>query len=405
MPRFALEVPALEWEERDWVAENDGMRSRREMSLASGRYRSALTPCIASLSFLVPSDLAADTEEAVARLTEFDSYARLVLGPGSPTLGPMSSILLRTESTSSSQIENLTVGARQLALAEIEQATSDNARLVVANVRSMEAALGLADRLDAEAVLSMHRELLSAQPGWEEQAGRWRQSLVWVGSSPVTPLGASHVAPQAEHVPAAINDLMKFVARDDLPVLTQAAIAHAQFETVHPFGDGNGRTGRALVHAILRAKRVVTSTTAPVSAGLLRQTTEYFDALDAYRQGDARPIVERFVSASLYAAHSGKQLVDNLAAQVEVSRERMSSVRRHSTAWEVLPLLVSHPVVNTALLGERLGVSNTAALRALDQLTSAGVLEERTGKQRNRVWQHRGILDVLDAYAQQLRRV
>ncbi|MFD6135991.1 Fic family protein [Isoptericola sp. NPDC060257] len=179
----------------------------------------------------ITAALSANPEEATAALSRFDGYAAKVLGTTSPTLGPMSSILLRTESASSSQIEDLTVGPRQLALAEIEQSTSTDARTVVANARAMEAALALADRLDTDAILEMHRALLSGQHGWEDHAGRWRDQLVWIGTSANCPRGASHVAPQAPLVPAAMEDLVEFVRRDDVPVLLQAAVAHVQFET------------------------------------------------------------------------------------------------------------------------------------------------------------------------------
>lgn len=392
------------YEEHVWRAEPDGLHGRARVAAASGRYLSTLTPPVAQYVPSLPTDLAADAEEATAALARFDTYARSVLGADSPTLGPMSSILLRTESTSSSQIENLTVGARQLALAEIDQSTSQNAKVVVANVRAMEAALDLAERLDSSAILTMQRELLEAQPGFEEHAGRYRQGLVWVGSSGLTPIGAGHIAPQAEHVPAAMEDLVAFMRRDDMPVLVQAAIAHAQFETIHPFADGNGRTGRAIVHALLRSKGVLTSTTAPVSAGLLRDTQGYFRALDAYREADARPVIEKFADASRFAASSGERLVDDLADQVEWSRDQMSGVRRDAGAWRVLPHLVAHPVVNASYLMEQVGMNGMGAQRALSQLADAGVLEERTGMQRNRVYQHTGIIEVLDVYAQRLRR-
>ena len=402
---LAVSVPPVGHETHDWVAENDGMTSRASMAAASGAYQSTVTPTIADLTLALPADLAGDVEEAAAALSRFDSYARSTLGADSPTLGPMSSILLRTESTSSSQIENLTVGARQLALAEIGQSTSENAKTVVGNVRAMEAALALSDRLDGDAIRAMQAEMISRQHGWESHAGRYRDGLVWVGTSAVTPRGASHVAPQPELVPAAMDDLVRFLRRDDLPVLVQAAIAHAQFETIHPFSDGNGRTGRALVHALLRAKRLVVNTTAPVSAGLLKNTDAYFDALSAYRRGDARPIIERFADASRFAANSGAHLVDDLAAQVEDGRKRLTGeLRPQAVGWRVLPYLVAHPVLNAALVKERLGVNDATAQRALAQLTAAGVLEERTGMARNRVWQHPGILRILDVYAQALRR-
>ncbi len=402
----ALAVPATTYESHHWLAQTDGMSSRAQLSSASGPYESSVPARIADHSMTIPSDLGADVEEATAALARFDLYASAKLGAESPTLGPMSSILLRTESASSSQIENLTVGAPQLALAEIDQAGSENARAVVANVRTMEAALALADHLDESAVLAMHARLLGGQRGWEDRAGRYRDELVWVGRSRISPRGASHVAPQAEQVPAAMADLVRYLARDDVPVIVQAAIAHAQFETIHPFADGNGRTGRALVHAILRGKGVMTRTTAPVSAGLLTDTEAYFSALGAYRRGDARPIVEQFTRASRYAAFTGERLVDDLAAQVDAARGALTArrLRPQASAWRIIPLLVSNPVLNARLLVDRLGTNEVAAQRALAQLTDAGVLTERTGMKRNRIWQHSGILNVLDQYAQQISR-
>ncbi|MBD5787383.1 Fic family protein [Cellulosimicrobium terreum] len=380
------------------------MSSRAQVAAGSGDYESTVPASLATFTPVLSSDLAADAEDAAAELARFDSYALATLGPDSPTLGPMASILLRTESASSSQIENLTVGARELALAEIDQSTSHNARTVVANVRAMHAALELADRIDEDSILTMHRELLSGQAGWEDHAGRFRDTLVWVGSSSISPRGATHVGPQPALVPTAMTDLVAFMRRHDLPVLVQTAVAHAQFETIHPFTDGNGRTGRALVHAMLRAKGLTRHTTAPVSAGLLVDTTAYFDALTTFRHGDAGPIVEQFNRACRYATTEGTQLVDGLAAQVAEARDKLAGLRSQATAWKVVPHLVPHPVVNARFLSNHLGLSDIAAQRALSQLADADVLRERTGLRRNRVWQHDGVLAVLDLFAQQIHR-
>jgi len=401
-----VSIPPLSYAEHYWVAENDGMQSRRAMSAASGVYQSAVVPEIADISLSLPTEVAADIEEAAAALASFDAYTVAKLGGNNSTLGPMTSILLRTESASSSQIENITVSARQLALAEIGQSVSVNAKTVIGNVRTMEAATALAEHINTQTILDMHRELLLGQPGWETYAGRFRNQLVWIGSSGVSPLGAIHVAPQPEYVAPAISDLVAFVARDDIPVIAQMAIAHAQFETIHPFADGNGRTGRALVHAIMRNKGLVTRTTAPVSAGLLAKTADYFAALTRYRQGDARPIIERFADASRYASSSGIQLVDELSHHVTNNRNKLSAMRLHSNAgaWSILPLLVANPVIDSKFLRERLNMGHQAALSALTQLENADILTETSGFRRNRVWQHTGILTTLDAYAAKIYR-
>ena len=399
-----LSVPAVGRESHHWHIADEAPVSRSRRSRGNGSYESAVPARLRELDVKVPSSLMADMEEAAGVLSRFDSYAAVRLGAGDHVLGPMSVVLLRTEATSSSQIEHLTVGAKSLALEFIHEGGSDNAAIVVGNVRAMEAALQLGRNMDEEHVLAMHRALLLAQPGWEEQAGRYRKRLVWVGTDSYSPRGASHIAPQPELVPQAMEDLLAFVARDDLPVILQCAIAHAQFETIHPFADGNGRCGRALVHAILRNKGLVQATTPPVSAGLLRNTTSYFDALTAYRAGNAAPIVESFVEACLFAADSGRLLIDELAEQLDEARDLLQGTRSDSPVWRVLPHLVAQPVVTTAYLRESCGLSGPQAERAVRRMEAAGVLSARNGRRRNIVWEHRGILDVLDAYAERLRR-
>lgn len=383
---------------------DDGMTSRSARQRGTGEYQAAVPARIASLELPIPADLAADVADAELALARLDAHATATLGPDHAGLGPMSSILLRTESASSSQIEDLTVGARQLALAELEESTSANARLVVGNVRAMEAALRLADRLDLDAVLGMHAALLAADPVRGGDGGALREQLVWVGRSGISPVGAAHIAPEAEDVSPALEDLMAFIAREDLPVLVQCALAHAQFETIHPFTDGNGRTGRALVHAMVRGKGLVTRTTAPISAGLLVDVEAYVDALTAFRAGDARPIIEQFARAARYGAGTGARLVDDLAAEIARSREQLAGLRPQAAGWRLLPLLLGQPVVNANYVRTVLGTSGMTAQRAIDQLAAAGILVERTGRTRDRIWQHSGILGVLDAYAEQIRR-
>jgi Fic family protein len=201
-----------------------------------------------------------------------------------------------------------------------------------------------------------------------------------------------------------MSDLIAFAQRVDLPVIFQMAVAHAQFETIHPFADGNGRTGRALIHVMLRQAGLVTGTVVPISAGLLTDTQTYFAALSAYRAGDAGPIVQQFSDASRFAATSGRELIDRLIGQLDEARELMRGLRTQATAWQVLPHLISHPVLNSSVLTRQLKLSDTAAQRALAQLTDAGVLVERSGGRRHRIWQHEGILGVLDEYAAGLRR-
>lgn len=401
-------MPAVEWEARSWRprAEFEGYATRAEIRRQTGEYRSALVAEISDWAASLNGALAADIDDASRALVDFDTHAVTVLGKHDPSLGPMAAILLRTECVSSSQIEHLTTSARQLALAEIDEGDTSNAIEVIGNVRAMEAAVRLADRLDADAILDMHRELMRSQPSLTDQAGTFRAAQVWIGGrDSIGPIGADYIAPHHDQVRPAIDDLVRFMARDDLPPLAQIAIAHAQFETIHPFADGNGRTGRALAHALLRAKGMTRNHTVPISAGLLVDVDSYFDALGAYRDGDAAPIVRRFCTATRFAASTGRDLVDELASTLEASREQLAGVRPHAGAWRLLPKLISQPVVNVAYVKQALGADdNKTALRAVDVLAKRGVVVERTGRQRDRVWQHPGVLSALDAYAEKIRR-
>ena len=381
-----------------------GRFSRREMRAQTGTYSFAIPPKIATWSERLPSDLAADVTDAEQALIRFDGYTTMTLGSQNTAIGPMSAILLRTESASSSQIENLTASAKQIALAELDQSHSPNAMTVLGNVRSMEAALRMSEHLHDDSILAMHRELLTRQPGYEHHAGRYRQEVVWIGPGQAGPRRADFVAPLPDLVAPAMSDLIHFMGRDDLPVLVQVAVAHAQFETIHPFVDGNGRTGRALAHALLRSKGVVTRTTVPVSAALLANTGAYFQALNDYRSGNARPLIETFAQAAREAAYHGQRLVDDLAAETEWATQQLRDVRADSSVWKVVPHLIEQPILNAKYLKERFGMTDAVANRTLSTLVSHGILTETTGQRRNRVWQQGNILTILDGYAEGFRR-
>lgn len=174
-----------------------------------------------------------------------------------------------------------------------------------------------------------------------------------------------------------------------MPTLPQIAIAHAQFETIHPFTDGNGRTGRAVIQAMLRHKRLTRQITVPVSAGLLTNTDRYFDALGSYRAGDPAPIVERLAEASLLAVANGRHLVADLKS-IRGERNSRITARRDSAVHRVADLLIKHPVINARLLQRELNISTGNARRYVDPLAEAGIIVEFTDRTRTeRSWHPR----------------
>ncbi|MDN4517850.1 Fic family protein [Mycolicibacterium austroafricanum] len=384
---------AIGYESLTWDAPVEagyGLADLRAAQRQAGKYEAAVPASIADLTVALPAGVLADAEEASNEITRFDAE----LGD---EIAPFSAVLLRSESAASSNIENLTASARAIAEAEALGDTSRrNAALIVSNTEAMEAAVALADRLDENAILAMHATLMrDSNPA---SAGHWRTEQVWIGGGNFGPRGADYVAPHHARVLDSIEDMIAFTRRAAMPTLPQIAIAHAQFETIHPFTDGNGRTGRALIQAMLRHKRLTRQITVPVSAGLLTDTDAYFGALGSYRDGDPAPIVERLSEASILAVANGRRLVADLRSLREEWNARIIA-RRDSAVHRVADLLIKHPVFNARLLQRELGVRTGNARRYVDPLTDAGIIVEFTDRARNRAWRAPEVLSALDDFA------
>jgi Fic family protein len=382
--------PALRYETLPWDSRYAlGASSRSQIRRHQGPYQAAVVPEIAERDLALPGEVLAIAEDASNEIARFDADM-------GGEIAPFGAVLLRSESAASSQIENLTASARAIAEAEIGDTSRRNAAQIVANTRAMDAAIAMADRLDANSILAMHRALMeTAEP---DMAGRWREEQVWVGGGKFGPHGAMFVPPHHSRVVPAIEDLTAFARRDDLPVLVQAAVAHAQFETIHPFPDGNGRTGRALLHSMLRNKRLTRNVTVPVSAGLLADTGAYFNALGTYRAGDPSAMVRQLADASFAAVANGRQLVLELR-EIRSSWNERVSARRDSAAWRVADVLLRHPVINAQLLTHELGIAANNVYRYIEPLEQADVLTEFTDRRRNRAWRSTEILAAVDAFA------
>lgn len=386
--------PALTYESVPWSLTDDVTIPRGRRAAHSGPYDAAIPPAIAGLDVPLTGETLALTDEASTEIARFDAELGADIAPYAP-------LLLRSESAASSKIENLSASAKAIALAELGDPTKHNAGIVVANTRAMQAALALADDLDEQAILDMHETLIG--PSHPEWVGHWRDGQVWVGGSNYGPHGALFVPPRHERVPEAMGDLVAFMHRGDIPALVQATVAHAQFETIHPFPDGNGRTGRALIHSLLRAKRLTRTVTVPVSAGLLTDIDAYFASLTAYREGNPTTIIELIAEASFRAVDNGRTLASDLSAIRDGWNERIT-VRRDAAAHRLADLLVRQPVVDSPLVQRELGVAATNANTAIDHLAEQGILTKVSGNYRNRKWAAPEVLAALDEFAERAGR-
>lgn len=181
-------------------------------------------------------------------------------------------------------------------------------------------------------------------------------------------------------------------------------MAHAQFETIHPFADGNGRTGRALVQVLLRNKGLTRTATVPVSGGLLVEKDHYFKALGAYREGDAGPIIDQFNHALLRAVSHGRQLTARMAELRERWRASVRA-RSDSAAWGILDLLPAHPVIDAETVAREVGVNPANVRRSVGPLVDAGVLVgSQHDKSHKYLYRAPEVLALLDDYAAEVGR-
>lgn len=380
----------IAYEERKWEPNPSGLVPNRVRRLEKLPYQAAVVPEIANTARLdISNESLSVLVEASHEIARFDDELGIALAP-------FSAVLLRSESVASSKIEKLSASAKTISLAELGDPSHRNANIIVANVAAMRAAINLADRLDTDAILAIHKALLGDEhPDW---AGEWRHEQVWIGGNDFSPHGAAFVPPHHTRVPAAIDDLVHFISDSDLPPLAIAAIAHAQFETIHPFPDGNGRVGRAIIHSILKARGLTRHVTVPVSAGLLVDLDQYFAALTDYRNGDHEHIVSLVASTSFHAIANGRILSSDLR---RLRDEWLSKIkaRRDAVVWELVDLVLRQPIIDSELVQRELDIAPHNANTAIQQLVDIGSLVKVSGNYRMRKWSAPLVLEALDSFA------
>ena len=320
--------------------------------------------------------------------------------------------MLRAESVASSKIEGLEAGPRRLLDAEVVLAQGGDAadRIaveVLANVAAMEAAVELGsstDTITLDDLLGIHRTLMerSATPGI---GGVLRTTQNWVGGSNYNPCSAAFVPPPPDTLDVLLNDLLMYVNGDDHPALVQAAIAHAQFETVHPFADGNGRTGRALIHVILRRRGLAPRFVPPISLVLATWASDYIAGLTAYRHVGAPDNPDRSTGVGIWlrtfatAARRSCADAESYAGKIEALdtrwREQLGRVRANSAVELLLDVLPGVPVITVGSAARLIERSEMRTGEAINRLETAGVLrQQNVGRQRYRVFEATDVVDL-----------
>lgn len=362
------------------------------------RYKAFVPDPLSGTEFSLSSGVAAAVSEAEAAIRVLNEHAE-------PALAPLARLLLRTESIASSKIEGLQVGIRQLARSESKLETGGRAsptvEEVLGNIYAMQLAVedaSHADRFTVEHLVDIHARLMARAPN-VHIAGRIRTDQNWIGGNDYNPCGADFVPPPPEMVHDGLTDLCEAIGGDEFSPLVQAALVHAQFETIHPFEDGNGRTGRALIHVVLRRRGAARSYVPPISVVLANDRDRYIDGLTEFRRDKVEAWVEQFAVATARSAALAATYLDAVTGLMDSWRTRLAggaAPRADAAAWAVIDVLPAHPVITLPTAAAATGRAKSSVNRAIEQLSECGVLEPLSTSRRNRSWEAVGLLDLLE---------
>jgi len=390
---------------RRWIGDRSGPSRRDNRGC---EYEAYVPDPLVGRAFMIEGEVAADIADAQAAIARLNVEARSLVDTES-----LARILLRAESVASSRIEGLEIGVRRLLRAEAAREIGDDpsdvtAVEVLGNIDAMVYAIdqiGEETNITTDLLLEIHRRLL-ARTGLKEHGGKFREQQNWIGGSSHNPCSAAFVPPPPEHVPPLINDLVAFCNDDTLPAVAQAAIAHAQFETIHPFVDGNGRTGRALIHLIFRRRGLAVRVLPPVSLILATWAQDYIDGLTVTRyrgpvtsqvaRDGSNLWIGRFATACSRAVEDASSFEQRAFAIEAEWRERLGRVRARSAADFLLRLLVGAPVITVNSAAVLIGRSFVHTNEAVARLADADILRQVTVGRRNRAFE---APDIIAAFA------
>jgi Fic family protein len=395
----AASVPLGHREARYWPADPTAPTGGQR----GGSYGVFIPDPIASREFTLDGETVAKIADATRALAQLN-HMRPELG----SLAALANNLLRSESAASSRIEGVKISHKRLARAAYARAGGrhgDNrAAEVLGNVEAMERAieLGAIDRpLAVTDIQEIHRTLLRFTED-REISGVLRSTQSWIGGNDYHPIGASYVGPPHEQVPELLEDLCRFIDRSDLAAVAQAAIAHAQFENIHPFIDGNGRTGRALIYTVLRRRGEIAHYLPPVSLVLAAEPRNYIGGLGAYSQGKVSIWCGRFGQATRRSAGEAERLAAEIEAVQAGWLEQLGQPRRDAAVRELINALPAQPVIDVAAAQQLTGKSHVAIGGAIAQLEEAGILTKLNERKWGRVWECGELLKLVDDFEKAL---
>lgn len=393
-----------------WLSDTWGMNRQERRS---GVYHPYIPDTLSGVEFRLTPEAASAVSAATADVAVLNASSAHLKSTES-----LARLILRSEAIASSRIEGLEMNAGKLLEYEALDELGVSHRLdateasVLANISAMRESieLGANGRITVESVCAINR-LLLAHTDMEPFAGQLRTQQNWIGGNSVNPLGAAYVPPKPEYLPALMDDLALFAQTSELPAVAVAALVHAQLETIHPFVDGNGRTGRALVHAVLRSAGLASRVVPPVSLVLATDKRRYIANLAQYRvdsdherrsQSDAASDWVEYFARALSLACARAADFERTLEELHTRWVKTVRPRGGSAAEELLAALVDNPVVSVESAARLTGKSREAARNAIAALREAGVLTQNARNRKSNIFMAHDVLSAFTHYERAL---
>ncbi len=404
VPSISQPIPTVtlgHTEKRLWPADPGAYGGRG--ARRPGAYEVFIPDEISGRDFPLDGDAVAAVAEATRALQHLEASP-----PRIATLGALAQNLLRSESVASSRIEGVHLSHKRLARAAYQADRGQRDRRaaeVLGNVEAMKHAIeiGTADKpVTPSDFEDIHRTLLRFTED-ADIAGVVRESQNWIGGNDYNPIGAAYVPPPPEYVRPLLDDVGAFAARTDLAPIVQAGIVHAQFETIHPFADGNGRAGRALIYTVLRRRGEIPNYIPPISLILAAEPKGYVGGLALYREGGVSSWIAQFADATARAATAAERLADEIEHLQSTWLDHLGQPRRDAAVRQLISALPQQPVIDVAVAQMLTGKSHVTVGKALQELELAGILQRLNERKWGRVWECDQLLNLVDEFEKRVR--
>ena len=316
-----------------------------------------------------------------------------------PNINLFVSHYVRKEALMSSQIEGTQATLEDVFNPMINENVNQDVSDVVNYVKAVEFALDKLNELPLcnRLIKETHAILMQSVRGKDKQPGEFRKSQNWIGGEGSTLKDARYIPPNIVDMDVALGDLEQYLnENEELDYLIKIALIHYQFETIHPFLDGNGRIGRVLITLYLMQNKVLNSPALYISYFLKKNRVEYYDRMTEVRnKGHYEQWIKFFLSAIAETAEDAVEKIKALSALIETDKKRVAELKTGRAILKVYEYLLSNPIIEIQKTADSIGVTFKTTGDCVKRLCDLEILEQTSGKQRYRIFSYKEYLDIL----------